>query len=65
MFTVGLLVGLKHSNIVFDQVEIVYLNMPDTLRMRAFHTECIYVQDIWKEGIEDPIVANFITRILP
>lgn len=50
--TIGALIGLKHGNPIYDITEIVWLNMPDTIKMRAFHTECWYIQDIWLEGVE-------------
>ena len=67
MLTLGILIGLKADEMRPERIEthIVYLNYPDTLRMRAFHTECWYIQDIWKEGIENPIEADFRERSLP
>lgn len=64
-FTFGLLIGHKQGNPIFNITEIVYVNLPDTLRMKAFHTECWYIQDLWKEGILNPIEADFIDRRLP
>jgi len=64
-FTIGLIWGMKEANPTFDIDEIVYVNRPDTLRMRAFHTECTYVQDLWKEGVINPIVSDGIDRNLP
>ena len=58
---VGFIVGVKAGSPLYEITEVQWLNMPDTLVMRAFHTTCYTTFDVWRDGIENPIQSNFDT----